>query len=496
MAHKRAGSSSERAPREGLATVWALLAVSTEHQSETLAYQRTWAQETAKGKGWRLTRTIEGVSSGRLGPRRIVRDLLADLRALDAEARPRFLLMIRADRLGRGSVVESQIVLRDLLALGVSVVTRDQGEVKLDSAMDELISAATLAVSRHENEIRSEKSLATYRRKRAAGVHVGNRLAYGLQRVDGKVVADPERAPIVREAFKMRLAGLGYTLIGKRLRAIAPPAFYQSSGSAHSISWVPSRVKTLLENRSYVGPIVDEATFAKAGRVAALLTASDRSGDARRRYPWPLAGAVRCFCGRTLIGSASGNQQRRHRYYSCRVHAHHGGHIKLFRAGEIEDQFVALLGRLRASPELVERYRRRAAAPSSPKILERSLRELKTKLAEIERRRDAAWELHLAGKVKAEDVQDRLDKLALQRDEVQSQLATVKDAIAVASAAAKGQQDAEALVRRAARTFVKATVSEQNQIARAVSLELGGLVVDAHGKLAVGAPAPKREATV
>jgi DNA invertase Pin-like site-specific DNA recombinase len=484
---KSKADTPKRGDAYGTPAAWALLAVSTEHQIETLAYQRIWAEETAKSKGWRLSRVTEGVSSGRLGPRRIVRDLLADLRALDTEARPRFLLMIRADRLGRGSVIESQIVLRDLLDLGVSVVTRDQGILKLDSAMDELISAATLAVARHENEVRSEKSLAVYRRKRAAGVRVGNRLPYGLKYEDGKVVADPERAPIVREAFKMRLAGLGYTLIGKQLRAIAPPATYQSSGSEHSISWVPSRVKTMLENRSYVPLIVDEATFAKAGRVAALLTASDRSGDARRRYPWPLAGAVRCFCGRMLIGSACGNQRRRHRYYSCRIHAHHGGHIKLFPSGEIEDQFVALLGRLRASPELVERYRRRAVAPTSPKILERSLRELKTKLAEIERRRDAAWELHIAGKVKAEDVQDRLDKLSVQRDEAQSQLAAVRDQIAVASAVAKGQQDAEALVRRAAQIFKRANVSEQNAIARAVSVELGGLHVDADGKLQVGA---------
>src|ERR1700722_3759835 len=194
--------------------VWALCVVSSEAQSETLPHQRRWAQEAAQSHGWRVTRIVEGVASGKLGPRRLVTDLLADLRSLDEDARPKRILMIRADRLGRGSIIETQIVLRDLLQLGVHVFTRDQGELKLDSAMDELISAATLAVARHENEIRKEKINASIARKRAAGIWKGSVAAYGLIRRGNEDVADPERAPIVREAFKMRLEGRGLTTIG------------------------------------------------------------------------------------------------------------------------------------------------------------------------------------------------------------------------------------------------------------------------------------------
>src|SRR5580704_817668 len=224
----------------GGAAVWALAAVSSEGQSETLVHQRRWAEESAASHGWHLTRVIEGVATGKGGPRRIVRDLLADLRALDAEARPKKLLMIRADRLGRGSIVESQIVLRDLLELGVGVFTRDQGDVKLDSAMDELISAATLAVARHENEVRREKSLAVYRRKRAAGERIGSKAPYGIHRKNGKDVPDRERAPIVRQAFKLRLEGKGYDVIGRRLSGIAPPHVYLN-GNSRAVHWTPRR---------------------------------------------------------------------------------------------------------------------------------------------------------------------------------------------------------------------------------------------------------------
>jgi|GEM_PF-2388037 DNA invertase Pin-like site-specific DNA recombinase len=467
----------------GGAAVWALAAVSSEGQSETLVHQRRWAEESAASHGWHLTRVIEGVATGKGGPRRIVRDLLADLRALDAEARPKKLLMIRADRLGRGSIVESQIVLRDLLELGVGVFTRDQGDVKLDSAMDELISAATLAVARHENEVRREKSLAVYRRKRAAGERIGSKAPYGIHRKNGKDVPDRERAPIVRQAFKLRLEGKGYDVIGRRLSGIAPPHVYLN-GNSRAVHWTPTRVKKLLENRAYVGPIVTEAVFARAQRVTGMLT-NDRQRDARRRYPWPLAGSMRCYCGRVLIGMACGVEPWRYRYYACRARWNHDGRMRLVRADAIEEEFVALLGRLRASPKLVKQYSRRASAPVSPRILERSIRDLKAKLTDVGRRRDAAWELHVSGKVRAEDVQERLDTLGDQRDALQGRVAGAQEQLAIAKVASSRERDVEALMRRAAQIFNRANVDEQNQIARAVSVELGGLCVEPNGKLKV-----------
>jgi hypothetical protein len=246
-------------------------------------------------------------------------------------------------------------------------------------------------------------------------------------------------------------------------------------------------VHILLANRAYIGLIVDEATFARAQQVAALLT-NDRFHDRRRRYQWPLAGSLRCYCGRVLIGVACGRLPWRYRYYACRARWNHDGRLRLVRAERLEEQFVTNLGRLRASPKLIARYSRRAAAPVSLGILERSIRDLKTKLSEIGRRRDAAWELHVSGKVRPEDVQERLDALGGQRDELQGRLAAAQEQLAIAKVASSRERDVEALLRRAAQIFTKAKVDEQNEIARAVSLELGGLFVDADGQMKVGFP--------
>ena len=142
----------------GMTTAWALLVVSSEAQAETLRYQRAWAEGVAKEKGWRIGRFIEGVASGNDGPRRLSRDLLLELRAVPVEVRPAYILMIRLDRIGRGSIVDSQIFVRDLLALGARVYTRNAGEIRLDSAMDELVAAVQMAVARHENDVRRDKA--------------------------------------------------------------------------------------------------------------------------------------------------------------------------------------------------------------------------------------------------------------------------------------------------------------------------------------------------
>ncbi len=139
-----------------------------------------------------------------------------------------------------------------------------------------------------------------------------------------------------------------------------------------------------------------------------------------------------------------------------------------------------------ASPQLIERHRRRSLT-ASPQLLERGLREQKASLDELARKRDVAWELHAAGKVRAEDVQERLDALARERGEVQDRIAAVQQELAVAKATTSQQRDAEALIRRGAQIFCRANVDEQNKIARAVSVELGGLHVDADQRLKPGA---------
>ena len=116
--------------------------------------------------------------------------------------------MIRLDRVGRGSIIESQIFVRDLLALGARVFTRDAGEIRLDSAMDELVAAVQMAVARHENDVRRDKARAVYQRRLAAGQVISNRPPYGLLvTADRRYIARPECISVIRQVFRMSARG-------------------------------------------------------------------------------------------------------------------------------------------------------------------------------------------------------------------------------------------------------------------------------------------------
>lgn len=452
---------------------WPLLVVSSAKQSETLAYQRQWAQETARDKGWVLERIgdFEDVSSGKSGPRKLVRKLVSAIEALAPAQRPQWVLMIRLDRVGRGSIVESQVILHGLKDLGVRVWTRDGGEERLDSAMEQLIAAAKLAVSTHENEVRADKASNTYARKRREGKAVGNQRPYGL-RIDeqGFDVADEPLAQVVREAFRLRVAGYGYVLIARKLQAIAPPRVFKN-GTVRVVRWTPSRVLRLLTNRSYVGPILDEVTFAQAQRMKPI-------GARTRKHPWPLGAVIRCYCGRAMIGWNCGPKGYRRRYYGCGATWEHGKH-RLVDAVEIEAQFERLLQRISANPNLVHAQK----ASTSPAMLERALREAQNAATQTQREKEQVWNLHARGLVRDEDVQARLDALSERERLEQERIAQIGVDLSILRARKEQEADIRASLEKAAKTWRNASVDDQRAIARAVAAYAGGLVVEADGAL-------------
>jgi DNA invertase Pin-like site-specific DNA recombinase len=472
-----------KGPKTG---VWSLSVVSSEAQAETLQHQRAWAKETAKRCGWHITRSIEGVSSGKDGPRRLLRDILADLKNLDPDARPARILVIRLDRVGRGSVAESAIVLHELLQLGVGVHTRDQGDVKLDSAMDELIAAAQLAVARHENDVRRDKMRTVYRRKREAGVIVGNRPPFGLRiSEDGKTycATSAKHKNAILEAFELRAAGYGLQSIGERLSQIAPPHRF-INGKEYVVRWTQTRVARLLGNPAYAA-IVDRVTMARAQRTAKNAAAVvDRTRDKRRRFPWPLSGSIRCACGRAMTGMACGTPENRVRYYACRTPWVHEVAVRLVRADNLEDQFVNLLRRLRASPALLAKYQNRTR--QSPEPLKKRIHELERNLSDIDRGKQRVWDLHAKGQVRDTDVQERLDKLAETREGIQKRLAETREHLVIAQHASNERQGLARVLDEAARRWATLPEPNQRRIAQAIALVLGGFTVTAGGTLTIG----------
>jgi chromosome segregation ATPase len=158
--------------------------------------------------------------------------------------------------------------------------------------------------------------------------------------------------------------------------------------------------------------------------------------------------------------------------------------MRLCRADDLEAEFVDLLKRIRAKPELVAAYRKKSAGASG-KTLERSLRAAKDEVADLDRRRDKAWALNAAGKVRDDDLQERLDKLGERRRELESNISALEERLSLAAAAIREDRDADAVLSKAAKLFSRASDEDRRRIARAVSVSLGGLCVAEPGDLVV-----------
>ena len=467
MTTKRAGT-----------TAWALLTVSTVAQIETLEDQRQWAERTAIERGWRLVHTVKGVASGKAGPRVVVRDLLAQLRVLTPADRPAWVLMIRLDRVARGAIVETQLVVHELKELGVHVWTREDGELRIDSAMEQLMVAMKAAVSKQENEVKRDKAIATYAKRRAAGIPTSNQRPLGLRRGAG-MLDEPDEpfAGVIRTMFRLRLENMGLGSIARELLKITPPFSYKN-GRTVQIRWTVQRVRKALDQRAYIGTIVDEVTFERAARIR-------RSpAPVNKGTPWPLACAMKCACGRGITSTTWGNSPARIRYYVCRAIWNHGKLQIGHRATGVEAQFLAKLRELAARPRMVALYGRRARTVSTD-LVRRALREAETALGELTRERKRVWALNAAGKLRDEDLQERLDAVAERRRELEERVAELRAQSAFAEYERARERDAGELIRQAAKRWARAKPLDQQKIARLVGAALGGLVLELDGTLSV-----------
>jgi DNA invertase Pin-like site-specific DNA recombinase len=464
-------------------TAWGLFTVSSEQQEGTLADQRHWAEQTAAEKGFDLVHAVEGVASGKLGPRTLVVKLLNELRALAPDARPTWLLLIRLDRVGRGSIVDTMLVVHEIRALGVRVWTREDQEVKVESAMEQMFVAMKAAVAAQENAVRIDKRNGVIERKKAAGLPTSPYRAYGLKLSgDGHDIADEPLAHVVREAFRLRGEGLGYHAIGNHLRAIAPSRI-SKKGKVKLVHWTTTGVQRLLTKQAYLDAgIIDEQTWNAAQDFGVQQRAQYPARAAH--HPWPLSTALRCHCGGSMTGSTGGSHKRI-RYYTCRAPWNHSNSFRRVRAEFLEAAFVELLQRLEAPPDLVASYVYKADQNGNIPLLETSIRETKLVQAKLTKKQTEVWDLFDQGLVRKETLQKRIDDLTGQVDDVTKRLAALEAQRAKALLAQQRRVNVTELISKAATLFERGEPDQQRWIAVSLAQQLGGLVIEADKSIGI-----------
>jgi DNA invertase Pin-like site-specific DNA recombinase len=322
----------------------------------------------AAGRDWDVGPLFEDVLSGKRDDRPGYLALLAEARRLRAQGRRVAVVVIRLDRLGR-RVLERVRCREELRALGVAThSTREGGEVS------DLTANILASVAEEEVRLLSEKVAAAVAYVRERGwLYPGKppfgyrfRPATAAERAEGAphsvAAPDPDRAPLVAEAYRRAAAGESAHAVGRWLAtetgftpratgASRRPEAARAGAAAHALAC------TVLTNPVYVArppavargaarvarvdadpeailalprrrwpALVDDATWLtvqrriasrrprRADRPSAVTLAGlpDVLTPADRTYP--LAGYVRCpVCGGPMHGEgATGSYPTKH----------------------------------------------------------------------------------------------------------------------------------------------------------------------------------------
>jgi DNA invertase Pin-like site-specific DNA recombinase len=467
--------------RSGSEPAWAYLVVSDQGQVETLADQRAWAEGVAARNGWLLTEVFSDVSTGREGARKLLQRVLERLRALEAQMRPKRLLMIRLDRLGRGDGSEAFEAFLKIRQLGVAIHTRQDGDVQYGRASELLMPMLRIFIGGMENEVRRDKAAGTYEKRRSLRasdptIAIGSIAPYGLQIANGRYAEKAPEAHAVRVAYELRVQGYGHHIIAKRLHGIAAP-WQLKNGITKVQKWDGTRVGRMLRNTAYRGVLVDDATWIAAQRSAREI----RRPTIKNEYS--LGGALRCECGYALAGHAGPGRGRKSqwRYYQCKNYLAHG-RMRHHRSTGLEEQFVDLLRRLRAEEGLLEHHISGASRDDRKALMAR-LTEVRSQTAAMAGRRRRIFDAYEAGALKQQDLQWRLDDLHAEEQALGETARAFEEQLAVQRVHHGTLEHARSLVANAAEHWLAAGIEDRRALAKAVSAALGGLVVKIDGNL-------------
>ena len=447
-------------------TAWAYLAVSSNKQSETLADQEGWAQHVAAENGWEITRTFSAVSSGAHGVRKLLEQLLVELRTTSKARRPTRVLMIRLDRLGRGEGIEAVAALAEIRRLGVMIHTRQDGDVLIERASDAILPMLRSITGALENESRADKSRAMHARKKSAG-EVQGLPPYGFVIENRHLAVDELEAAYIRRLFELRAGGYSAGKLAQDARERAPGKRRQN-GQRTPQRWWPSALLRMLRNPVYRDRIVSPALF--------LAVQARRRSVIRRggRNPWPLIRSLQCVCGLHMTGKISGTDKYRTRYYVCPDPATHDGYPG-HRATDLEHQFAALLALLKSDPSLIAGYEPPSADLDA--LAARKM-EIDREIAALDDRRRKAWALAEDGGIDGAELRARIDELHATRERLQASATRIVDELSAASELARNHAEICDVLGGAAEAWERSEVEVRQRIAMAVAALVGGIYVD------------------
>lgn len=228
-----------------------------------------------------------------------------------------YVIVFQMDRFSRDPY-DAPIYKKRLLKKGVRVLSALE---RVDDTPDGIIMEKLLeGLAARESMVTAERTRRGMRGNALKCRYNGDRI-YGYRVVDGKYEINEDEAPIVREAFRMRMEREPVAAIAKRLAALGVRTYQGNPCS-------PTMAANMLKNERYAGvykwgdvrveggmpAIIDRGTFDAVQGIKGR-----KRRETERWAKYALSGRAICGeCGRNMVGVSARNRLGvRYEYYRC-----------------------------------------------------------------------------------------------------------------------------------------------------------------------------------
>lgn len=406
--------------------------VSTQEQTTGLSLdtQREAAEDYCRRQGWEVDRVFmeRGESAKNVDRTQLNRLLSYCRKSAKSPCPVRYVVVYRLDRFARDK--EDHFAVRAHLSR-IKISLRSVTEAIDDSSTGKFMEGILASAAQFDNDVRAERCRAGMKANLERGRWMFQ-APVGYQWVDGEVQLDPDRAPLVREGFKLFARGtVSQSELFRRLRdkgLTSPRGTFHAQTLAHMLRnpFYAGRVvvRSLEVDRKGIHtPLVDARTFQK---VQARLDQGSNAGLAyeKTRPDFPLRRFVMCGgCERFLTAGWSKGRSKYYGYYNCQTKDCR--EVKE-RHERMEEQFVAYLTDL-ALPDshlrLLKKSIRSIWSNRAEELTSYRTAQLR-RLSKIETRREKLVEAYLyEGLVDRPTYERQLSKLQKEKSLAESELA-------------------------------------------------------------------------
>lgn len=325
-----------------------------------------------RSEGWTLVK--ERFEDGGFSGGTIERPALKKLLTLVQQGEIDCVVVYKIDRLSR-SLLDFVRLLELFEERGVSFVSVTQ-QINTTTSAGRLMLNVLMSFAQFEREIGSERTREKMHAARKKGRYIGGHspLGYDIDRVNHRLVVNPQEAEIVRELFNLYLDLRSLMSVVKVVndRGWRRKSWQTAEGVGHPGSrFEKVYLQRLLTNPVYIGQvtlkdevypgqhdaIVDEETFRQ---VNDLLTANRNCGDAsvRNKHGALLRGLLKCGrCGASMAHTWTRKGNRVYRFYGCNRAQKQGRSAcstPTLSAGQIEEAVITEIRKLAQDPQLVD----------------------------------------------------------------------------------------------------------------------------------------------